>query len=115
MFNGHMHMDLGRDDKHSGINVPFECDVVIDRVSNKSTDYALRVPVKSEVSFGGRTYTVRDNDIGHIGEGYTFEKAMREFSSPFICDINVASLLDRKGNDQVDHVMYHVEGRRWPL
>jgi len=84
-------------------------------VSCRDSIYCLKIPIEVCVEYDGKGYAVSNDEVCCRGEGASFEEAMSDFQSEVVSDIYIASKYGREGNEYVDLVMYHVEGRRWPL
>ena len=89
----------------------FEHVMKVGTLRYKSAEVSLKVPLDVDISFDGKVYTILSDEISCIGEGRTFEETLEDFSSRFMCDMELASAYGRESNEYVDRIMYHVEGR----
>ncbi len=97
---------------HAGKHQPFNASVVLTEIRYNDLIVPLAVPLTVDVEFDGKTHVMTNDEVSCIGEGRSFEDAMDDFSSRFMCDMKLASAFGRESNEYVDRVMYHVEGRR---
>ncbi|MBE6521092.1 MAG: hypothetical protein E7Z68_08340 [Thermoplasmata archaeon] len=102
-------LNSSKDSRMQGIR-----SMTLGKVAYKGDRVLLAVPLEVEVKYSGEGYVVSCEEVLCLGEGRSLDSALRDFSSDFLCGLDIARRYGREGNPESDRIVYHVEGRRCP-